>query len=477
MFFDADAAVAHLTNFTVGASRFLPHSSWKPSEKLRLLVVGYNGRRNTGSDARVESMVRQFYAVLGPQNVDIGVVTLDAHASAPYFPAPTRQVEISPYYFAPLAKACSDHHLVILSEGGTLKTNFSASLLCFFSEAAGVMKRQGKPSLAYGVEAGQVDPRILKLIGGHFDETLFLARTRQSALQMAEYGYSARVGTDTAWVFEPAPKAWALAELNAKLGWTGDEPLVGVSVINPYWWPVRPDLKRFFSGARLTSPEYHYDRFYFMTDTQERRAKFRAYLEAVARCVNRLASELRCKVAVFGMEGLDLHPCQELSKLLEPGHHVFSSRQYDAYQVTALLRCLSILVTSRYHAHVLSIPAGVPAVAVSIDERLANLMEELGTHGTAYVRADDPDLQTRLDGAIQRIWTTRAAQREEILNSVAGYLGTMASMGRELRRFVAERFHGFPLPPEPMRASGYLPPLSDELVALARRRRQEDLVA
>ena len=32
---------------------------WTPGEKLKLLFAGYNGTRNTGSDVRVNEMMRQ----------------------------------------------------------------------------------------------------------------------------------------------------------------------------------------------------------------------------------------------------------------------------------------------------------------------------------------------------------------------------------------------------------------------------------
>ena len=41
---------------------------WKAGEKLKLLFAGYNGTRNTGSDVRVEEMLRQVRRILG-QNV------------------------------------------------------------------------------------------------------------------------------------------------------------------------------------------------------------------------------------------------------------------------------------------------------------------------------------------------------------------------------------------------------------------------
>ena len=38
---------------------------WEPGEKLELLFAGYNGTRNTGSDVRVEEILRQVRRVLG----------------------------------------------------------------------------------------------------------------------------------------------------------------------------------------------------------------------------------------------------------------------------------------------------------------------------------------------------------------------------------------------------------------------------
>jgi polysaccharide pyruvyl transferase WcaK-like protein len=316
------------------------------------------------------------------------------------------------------------------------------------------------------VEAGDIDPRILRLIGKNFNETFFIARTEQSADKMREFGFAARVGTDTAWIFEPAPPAWARGELEEKLGWIGDVPLLGVAVINPFWWPVRPNVKKLLLEREAKRSEYHYDRWYFMSDSEERRARFRTYLSAVAEAVNRFAAARSCKVAIFGMEALDRFPCSELAELLEPQHHVFSSRDYDAYQMTALLRSLSMLVTSRYHAQVLAMPAGVPSIAISMDERLRNLMEELGTADSAYLRTDEPELGSRLAGMMEDVWARRASLREDILRLIPQYLDRMAGMGRELRAFIADQFPGFPLAAPPAVVRGYLPPLSDELSAL-----------
>lgn len=57
------------------------------------------------------------------------------------------------------------------------------------------------------------------------------------------------------------------------------------------------------------------------------------------------------------------------------------SNNEDGFVITEVLRSLDALVTSQFHAQVLSMEALVPTVAVSMDERLDNLAHDLGTQG------------------------------------------------------------------------------------------------
>ena len=59
--------------------------SWKPGDKLKLFFAGYNGTRNTGSDVRVEEMLRQVRHVLGEQNIALSVLTQNFDLSRGYF--------------------------------------------------------------------------------------------------------------------------------------------------------------------------------------------------------------------------------------------------------------------------------------------------------------------------------------------------------------------------------------------------------
>src|SRR5437764_3289315 len=72
---------------------------WEAGEKLRLLFAGYNGTRNTGSDVRVQEMLRQVRRVLGASNVDFSVMTQNFDRSRGYFEG-ARQVHL-PDLFPP----------------------------------------------------------------------------------------------------------------------------------------------------------------------------------------------------------------------------------------------------------------------------------------------------------------------------------------------------------------------------------------
>src|SRR5256714_12819597 len=90
--------------------------AWRPGEKLKLLFAGYNGTRNTGSDVRVEEMLRQIRRILGPQNVDLSMMTFNFDRSRGYFDG-TSQVRL-PDIFPPfLANEVPEHHGVVACEG------------------------------------------------------------------------------------------------------------------------------------------------------------------------------------------------------------------------------------------------------------------------------------------------------------------------------------------------------------------------
>lgn len=54
------------------------YDEWKAGEKLKILLVGYNGAGNTGSDVRTVAIARQVNELFGKESVRMAVMTLDA---------------------------------------------------------------------------------------------------------------------------------------------------------------------------------------------------------------------------------------------------------------------------------------------------------------------------------------------------------------------------------------------------------------
>ena len=94
---------------------------WHPGEKLKLLFAGYNGTRNTGSDVRVEEMLRQVRRILGPENVDLTMMTFRTSTVREDILRARRRCicRISFPHFLP--SEVPKHHGVVACEGSMFK--------------------------------------------------------------------------------------------------------------------------------------------------------------------------------------------------------------------------------------------------------------------------------------------------------------------------------------------------------------------
>lgn len=401
------------------------YEEWHKGEKLKLLLVGYNGARNTGADARVVALVRQLEEALGTDNVELTVMTLDRDNTQGYFPGHVRQYSFTTVFFWSLLRVASRSHAAILCEGSTLTTTFAEALSVFFCEAAGIMRRQHKPCIAYGSEVGHLKGWLAKLSRDLCRDTYFMVRTEGSLRNLQALGLKGHVGTDTAWPFLSewgqtgessgggVDAQWARRQLQND-GWDGRKPLVGVAVLNPFCWPVRPSLWRWGRAVLTGDHSGQYDKMYFFSDSPERRQQFQRYLAEMAGAVRRYATDHDAFVVVFGMEQLDAEACRQFAERLAVPHAVYDSSRYDVFQMTALLRQLSVLVTSRYHAAVLSMARAIPLVAVSIDDRLDGVVREAGLADHYLHRSTNSALGDRITESLRLI----DEHREEVAETI-----------------------------------------------------------
>ena len=442
----------------------LKQTRYTPGDPLKLLLAGYVGQRNTGADLRVEEMIRQLRTVLGDDNVELTCMTFDPKRTAGYFRA-VRQVEM-PQIFPPfLAQECPKHHGVVACEGSMFKSKFANALSVLMAGSLGMAAVENKLSVGYGAEAGAMDDGLSHFVRKHCAQSLVICRNDPSRKVLEGLGVRTKGGTDTAWTFDPAPPAVGEAQLRAA-GWDGVRPLVIVCPINPFCWPAAPDLVRATAlGLFGEFRNEHYRSIYFHSWSEESERRFETYLESLARGVRELVRETDAFVVCVGMEALDREACERLSQLLHGRAPVFVSDEHDMYQLVSILRHATLLLSSRFHAIVSTLPAGVPAVGVTMDERIANLLTDVG-HKELLLRVDDHDLTPRLIDALRDGYRRREQLRESSLRFVPSQLALLAQMGMDFEDELMRVYPEFPKREVARSMENYLPPLSANLTRL-----------
>ena len=135
------------------------------------------------------------------------------------------------------------------------------------------------------------------------------------------------------------------------------------------------------------------------------------------------------------------------------------------YQLVSLFRAADLMLSSRYHAIVTSMPSRVASAGISFDERIANLMKDRG-HEHLLMQVDDPDLEDRAESALD-VLNANAEQVAQASNrTVVKNLRIMSNMGRRLVEYVREKYPRFEHHRPLHSWEDYLPPLSPELHAL-----------
>ena len=440
--------------------------AWRPGEKLKLLFAGYNGTRNTGSDVRVEEMLRQLRHILGADKVEFAVMTQTFERSADYFEG-TRQV-LLPQIFPPfLAREVPRHHGVVACEGSMFKSKFANALTTMMIGSLGIAAAQNKLSVGYGAEAGHMDPLLAKMCGRYCKDSLIITRNVESRILLRELGVPTELGTDTAWTFEPLPSDYGRKVLR-DVGWNERSRVLVVCPINPFEWPVKASVGKLVA-RKLTGAykDSHYRSVYFHNSGPEADRAYEKYLGAIANAVNGFRQKRDVFIIMIATERLDARPARKIAERLG-GVPVLSSDDYDMYQLVSVLRACHMMASSRYHGIVTSMPALVASAGITMDERIRNLMQERG-HTDLLMNVDDPDLETRLLQALDKLYADGDAVADGIGRTVVKNLKVMARMGVYFEEEVQKRYPQFPTRKGEWSWEDYLPPMSSSLHDLVER--------
>jgi len=436
---------------------------WQPGEKLKLLFAGYNGTRNTGSDVRVEEMLRQIRRILGPENVDLSMMTFNFDRSRGYFEG-TSQVRL-PDIFPPfLANEVPKHHGVVACEGSMFKSKFANALATMMIGSLGIAAAENKLSVGYGAEAGHMDPMVAKMCGRYCKNSLVITRNNESRTILRELGVPTELGTDTAWTFEPLGAEYGQQALR-DVGWDGKTPVLVVCPINPFEWPVKASVaKAALHSLTGAYKESHYRGPYFHNAGPAADRAYEHYLKSIANAVAAFRQKKNVFVIMAATERMDARPAKRISEKLG-GVPVIASDEYNMYQLVSILRACRMMVSSRYHGIVTSMPALVPSAGITMDERIRNLMNERG-HPELLMNVDDPDLEARTLEALEILDRDGERIADGIARTVVRNLKLMARMGVYFEEEVQRRYPEFPTRRGEWSWEDYLPTMSEGLKQL-----------
>jgi len=436
---------------------------WTPGEKLKLLFAGYNGTRNTGSDVRVQEMIRQIRHVLGPGNVDFSVMTQNFDRTKGYFDG-TRQVHLPDVYPPFLWREVHGNHGVIACEGSMFKSKFANALTTMMIGSLGLASAENKLSVAYGGDAGHMDDLIQWMCGRYTNESLVITRSLESQQLLGTLGVPNELGADTAWTFEPLPQDYARKALRA-VGWDEKTPILALCPIHPFVWPVSASIAKYLASATTGAyKDSQYRTVYFFESGAEVDRKFQHYIQGYTEAAKAFVQRHRVFPILVAMERLDAVACHAIEKEM-PGTPILTSDDYDMFQLVSILRACTYMVSSRYHGIVTCMPAGVVSAGVTMDERIRNLMRERG-HQHLLLTVEDPDLGPKLLEVMERLVVEADEIRESLGRTVVSNLKGMARMATFLEEEVRKTYPEFPLRKGVLSWEDNLLPLPKELLDL-----------
>jgi len=401
------------------------------SEPPRVLLVGYNGANNTGSESLLLADIEDVRAVLGP-DAHITVPTLNEQNLRRYLKEGPH-LTIAPIpsiYFGALRRLVKGHDLVIIVEGSAYMDTWTSALLWAFLWATRCAKRYGRPCLAYAVDAGELSPANKRRVRREASKTdLIVARTQAAKERLEAIGVTApmEVSADNAFSFAMDPADAGLL----RRAWPDAGPRVaGMAVVDFYRWPVV--IRPWGRAEDLYKWPYYFSR------SKARREQSDALAADLADIADHIVEEQGMGVALLCMEQLDEPLARKVHGLMSyrDRARVFSAREHTASRMTAVLRDLDLLVTSRYHAAVLSLASQVPMVALGHDLRLRTLFEDLGIADRLYIEHCSADRCGNVKAIVDSLATAPAPERALLRK---GYEAHMARAGRNrelLRRFV-----------------------------------------
>ncbi len=402
-------------------------------EIMKILLVGYNGANNTGSEARLLSIIDDIRTVFGC-DVEITVPTLNEKNLRRYLKE-EQGLHIAPVpsiFFYTLRKLVKQHDLILLVEGSCYMDTWTSALLWAFLWSTRCAYEAGIPCIAYAVDSGELSNINKYLVKREASKTdLIITRTNSAKNRLESVGVTApmEVTADCAFTFNINDDDQDICD---HVNIVNDNGLVGLSVVDFHLWPVviRPWGKK----------EYLYKWPYYFSRSKKRLSESEELASQWAKIADDVIKEYNKEVLLICMEEVDESLAYSIQDkmIYQSKAQVISSREFNASQMTIILRCLDLLVTSRYHAAVLSLEALIPQIAVGHDTRLKDFYKELKLNDY-LLDSNSPDLWNTLKYKIKYLLDNPGLLKESLNDGYEMHLKQSHQNQLILRRFIIKK--------------------------------------
>ena len=397
--------------------------------KPRVLLVGYNGANNTGAEAKLLVIIDEIRSVLGPDAI-FTVPSLNEVNLRRYLQE-SQNLKIKPVrpstFPLDIHNLVKNNDLIVLVEGSCYMDTWGQALLWYYLLATRYSHSMKKPCIAYSVDAGAASRFNRWLIRREASKTdLIMARTSQAAERLRNWQVTApiEVTADNAFAFKPKPQDTDLL----KRVWPEASHIVGLAAEDIYIWPVQ--IRPWGRKQNCYRWPYYYQ------SSKSCQEKSALLVDVLAVQADELVEKYDKDVALLSMEGLDTSFTTKIQQHMKHPDRtkVFSSTNYNASQMTSILRSLDLLITSRYHAGVLSLPSLVPQTAIGHDLRIKDFYSDLGIP-ELFVDHEDPDRYKKLSDNVETLINQATPLRNKL------QLGYQQYACREKRN--TQLFHAF----------------------------------
>ena len=371
------------------------------------MLAGYNGAGNTGSDLRTLQIIEDLEQ---SQGNDIAVSVISLHRGWRELCEGKQHVRVlqARLVLVPLQTVwwILRHDVVLLAEGSTFKVSWSSLLLWAYLWMAFISICLRRPCIAYCVDVGDLSPlqrRIVVWICNRL--TTVIVRSHAARQRLDTWGVRREIHVSADPVLRYPARASAL-----KGTCRNDVKRIGIAPIEFHQWPVRI---RPFGPRRLC---YRWPLYFSWDRTRQMRSS--VAIRHFGTLCRYILNHCDCHLTLIAMEPVDDHVCSLIRDQLPPADRsrlrILTRKSESCADLLGFLRNLDFLITARYHASIVALPAAVPQIAVYHDERLEALFGEMGLQKHCAIRFDEPDLANAILSKLTWCFENRAAVQQHI---------------------------------------------------------------